>query len=143
MDRLSYLTFGVALCVAALSAVCFSLSYLFLSLTQLIILLDVLFPEAPESSANGLKQVMASISYSLIGGQTPMYLNQSAFAMAALLLALVVLLVLIEEALLRVKKKVRMWGKLPSVDVLHHYNNNSYGTALAKVGMGLTTKKTM
>lgn len=137
------LAFAVALCVAAFFAVSFTLFYVLMSLTQVTVLLDALSPTASESPNNGLRQLVASISHSLVGGETPMFLNQSAFAAAALLFALVVLLVFVEEALLRVKEKVRAWGKLPSVEVLHHYNRNSYDVALANVGKGLTSKKPM
>lgn len=144
MTRFSkHVPFSVAFCVAAGAATFFSLFYVLLSLTQLTTLLDVLAPVSPESPPNALRQLVASISLSLIGGETPIHLSQAPFAAAALLFALVVLLVFVEEALLRVKEKVRSWGKLPSVEVLHHYNRNSYDVALAKVGKGLSVKKPM
>ncbi|KPA86524.1 hypothetical protein ABB37_00670 [Leptomonas pyrrhocoris] len=143
MDLQNHLPFTVSLCVAALATVCFSLFYVLISLMQITTLLDIVFPVTPESPPNGLRQLVASIGYSLIGGETPLYLNQSAFAMTALLFSLVVLLILVEESLLRVKEKVRAWGKLPSVEVLHHYNRNSYDVALKQTGKGLARKKLM
>jgi hypothetical protein len=138
-----HLVFSLVCCVAALAAASFTLFYVLMSLTQVTALIDALFPDSPESAPNGLRQLFASITLSLIGGESPMFLNQSAFAASALLLVLVILLVLVDEALLRAKEKVRAWGKLPSVEVLHHYNRNSYDVALATVGRGFLTKKPM
>lgn len=143
MNSTRHVAFSVALCTAAVFATCFSLFYVLLSLTQVTTLLDVLVPVSPDSPSNGLRQLLGSFSFSLIGGETPTHLNQSAFAAAALLFALAVLLIYVEEALLRAKEKIRAWGKLPSVEVLHHYNRNSYDVALAKAGKGLAFKKPM
>lgn len=143
MSHRSHVVFSIAFCVAALTTVCFCLFYVLLSLAQVTTLLDVIAPPNLETPLSGLRQLVASVGQTLIGGEVPTYLNQSAFAAAALLFSLVVLLVFVEESLLQVKEKVRAWGKLPSVEVLHHYNRNSYDVALAKVGNGLSTKKVM
>lgn len=137
------LPFTAAVAVTSLVVVSLGLLYTFVGLAQLTAAVDALSPIGPEQPRNGVQQLISLVSHTLLGGEAPMYLNQSAFAAAAVLCALVILFIFVEEALMRVKEKVREWGRLPSPQVLHHYNQNSYDVALAKVGSGLVVKKTM
>ncbi|AYU83238.1 hypothetical protein conserved [Leishmania donovani] len=137
------LAFSGSLIVTALVVVSCGMLYLFLGLAQLTSTLGELFKPSLDQPPNGLQQLIEAVSHMLLSGEVLMHLNQSAFAAAAVLFSLVVLLIFVEEALLRVKEKVRQWGRLPSPQVLHYYNQNSYDTALAQAGRGLSLKKAM
>ncbi|CBZ30984.1 conserved hypothetical protein [Leishmania mexicana MHOM/GT/2001/U1103] len=137
------LVFSGSLIVTALVVVSCGLLYFFVGLAQLTSTLGELFKPSPDQPPNGLQQLLDAVSHMLLTGEVLMHLNQSAFAAAAVLFSLVVLLIFVEEALLRVKEKVRQWGRLPSPQVLHYYNQNGYDTALAQSGRGLSLKKAM
>ncbi|KAG5492317.1 hypothetical protein GH5_01234 [Leishmania sp. Ghana 2012 LV757] len=137
------LLFPGSLTVTALAVVSCGLLYLFLALAQLSSALTKLFAPNPDRPPSGLQQLVDAVSHMFTGGEMLKHLNQSVFAAAAVLFSLVALLIFVEEALLRVKEKVREWARLPSPEVLHYYNQNSYDTALAQSGRGLSRKKAM
>ncbi|KAK7200864.1 hypothetical protein NESM_000145000 [Novymonas esmeraldas] len=137
------IAFSGSLIITSVVVASGGLLYLFIGLAQVAAALEALFPSSPDHPPSTVQHFVLSLIHELLGGAAPVHLNQSAFAAAAVLCALVVLLTFVEEALLRVKEKVQAWGKLPTPQVLHHYNGNSYETALAQVGRGLSLSKPM
>ncbi|AIO02040.1 hypothetical protein LPMP_344180 [Leishmania panamensis] len=135
------LLFSGSLIVTALVVVSCGLLYLFLGIGQFSSTLAELSTLLPDEPAHELQELFASVSHALLSDEILIHLNQSVFAAAAVLFSLVTLLSFVEEALLRVKEKVCLWGKLPSPQVLHYYNRNSYDVAVAQVGYGISLKK--
>ncbi|KAG5467017.1 hypothetical protein LSCM1_01196 [Leishmania martiniquensis] len=137
------LLFAGSFTVTALAVVSCGLLYLLLGLTQILLAATEFVAPTPDKPSGGMQQIIGALSPIFARGEILKHLNQSAFAAAAVLLSLVALLIFIEEALLRVKEKLREWARLPSPEVLHYYNRNSYDTALAGAGRGLSLKKGM
>ncbi|GET92949.1 hypothetical protein, conserved [Leishmania tarentolae] len=137
------LVFSGSLIVTALVVVSLGLLYMFVGLAQITSTLAVLFKAGPDQPPNALQELINAASHIFFSGEGLTHLNQSAFAAAAVLFSLVVFLIFVDEALLQIKDKVRHWGRLPSPQVLHYYNSNSYDTALAQAGGGLSLKKAM
>ncbi|KAG5492851.1 hypothetical protein JKF63_01431 [Porcisia hertigi] len=137
------LVFSGSVIVTALAVMSCGLICTLVALTEVSLVLTELLEPGPGTPPSGLQDFIADVRHTFVSGEVLRHLNQSALAASAVLFSLVTLLIFVEEALLQVKERVRQWGRLPSPQVLHHYNHNSYDVALDTTGQGLVLKKAL
>lgn len=110
---------------------------------QLYLILPRFLLSKTTEAAAPAQEIISALMMLLFPNDKIDLVNQGFLASAAVLLSLVFLLSCVQEFLCHVRHRIQMDGKLPSTEVLSHYNGGSYSKAIAAVGAARRVTKKM